>query len=36
MTIYVLSLYWLEHAGFSIGTPYTIEVYDGKLVLMAA
>lgn len=24
--------YWLEQAGFEIGTPYTIEVYDKKLV----
>ncbi|WP_017444181.1 SymE family type I addiction module toxin [Gayadomonas joobiniege] len=24
--------FWLEQAGFEIGTPYTIEVYDKKLV----
>ncbi len=24
--------FWLEQAGFSIGTPHTIEVYDKKLV----
>lgn len=27
--------FWLEQAGFSIGTPYTIEVYEGKLVFTA-
>jgi hypothetical protein len=26
--------HWLEQAGFAIGTPYTIEVYDGKLVFI--
>lgn len=24
--------FWLEQAGFEVGTPYTIEVYDKKLV----
>lgn len=24
--------FWLEQAGFEIGMPYTIEVYDKKLV----
>lgn len=24
--------FWLEQAGFQIGTPYTIQTYDGKLV----
>ena len=27
--------HWLEQAGFAIGTPYTIKVYDGKLVFIA-
>ena len=26
--------FWLEQAGFSIGTQYTIEVYEGKLVFL--
>ena len=26
--------FWLEQAGFAIGTPYTIEVYDGKLIFI--
>ena len=27
--------FWLEQAGVSIGTPYTIKVYNGKLVFIA-
>jgi hypothetical protein len=27
--------FWLEQAGFEIGTQYTIEVYDKKLVFTA-
>lgn len=27
--------FWLEEVGFEIGTPYTIEVYDKKLVFTA-
>jgi len=27
--------WWLEQAGFNIGMPYTIEVYDKKLVFTA-
>lgn len=28
--------HWLKQAGFAIGTPYTIEVYEGKLVFVVA
>ncbi len=28
--------FWLERAGFRAGTKYTIEVYEGKLVLVVA
>ena len=27
--------FWLEQAGFQIGTAYTIQAYDGKLVFTA-
>ncbi|MBK1707349.1 SymE family type I addiction module toxin [Halochromatium glycolicum] len=30
------SSHWLEQAGFAIGTQYTIEVYNGKLVFIAS